>query len=160
MGQSRKYYIAFGANTNPNGMRHRCPNANLVGTSLIPGWKLVFRGTADIAPFTDADANADRSSVPVIVWSITESCEHELDIYEGYPTVYHKRDFTVMHPNDGAYISAMAYLMETSKDYILPPDDYYYKTIHDGYKAFRLPMQHLEAAYRDALPTEANTNCG
>jgi len=158
MRQPRKYYIAFGANTNPNGMRHRCPNANLVGTSSISGWKLVFRGTADIAPFTDADVNAERRSVPVIVWSITESCEQALDIYEGYPTVYNKRNFNVMHPNDGAHISAMAYVMEVSSDYTMPPGAYYYKKIHEGYKAFRLPTEHLEAAYRDALPTGTNTN--
>ena len=32
----KKYYIAYGSNLNVEQMRYRCPDAKIVGTSVIP----------------------------------------------------------------------------------------------------------------------------
>ena len=39
-----RLYIAYGSNLNLRQMAHGCPTAEVVGKSLLRGWRLMFRG--------------------------------------------------------------------------------------------------------------------
>ena len=43
-----KLYLAYGSNLNKRQMASRCPTARPVGSAMIYGWELCFRGVADI----------------------------------------------------------------------------------------------------------------
>ena len=40
----KRYYIAYGSNLNIPQMRMRCPGARIIGTSVIEGYRLLFKG--------------------------------------------------------------------------------------------------------------------
>ena len=45
----KRYYIAYGSNLNYEQMRWRCPDAKVIGTSVIPDYRLIFRGARPAA---------------------------------------------------------------------------------------------------------------
>ena len=115
------FYIAYGSNMNRDQMRVRCPHAKPLGAYYLDGWRLVFRGVADI--IKDKDAR-----VPIVLWDITEECEHNLDRYEGVPRLYRK---VKLYKDKTEYLT---YLMN-STSFALPPQPYY-EGIEDGYRHF------------------------
>lgn len=134
-------YFAYGANTNINGMAYRCPKATLIGSIELPDWKLVFRGVADIEI-------SHGNSVHGVVWQITEECERSLDMFEGFPHLYGKRSFPVKM-EDGSIEDVMFYKMNR-KGYA-EPNDSYFNTIKDGYKANGLPINALYSSLPSSL---------
>ena len=65
------------------------PTATLVGTAIVEGYELMFKGSrtgsyATIEP-------KEGSIVPVLVWEIGQMDERRLDYYEGYPNFYYKK---------------------------------------------------------------------
>ena len=82
-----KLYIAYGSNLNKDQMKLRCPNAEPLDKLILKGWKLVFKGVADII-------KDEKSEVPIGIYKITERCERALDRYEGYPILYQKKYFS------------------------------------------------------------------
>lgn len=132
------YYIAYGSNLNKEQMRRRCPKAKDVGRILLPDYRLVFKGVADIV-------EAKGYFVPVGLWLITEECEQALDTYEGYPRLYRKQYWN--WSPDGSKRNnhlLMAYVMNI--DEIRPPSQQYYDSISDGYYDFAIPTCYLEEA--------------
>lgn len=124
-------YLAYGSNLNVPQMKNRCLDAEIVGASTIPDYRLAFRGNSrsgvlNIEPFPG-------SSVPVVIWKISERDEEALDWYEGYPHLYMKQTFKVDF--SGKTVSAMAYIM-TPGHRFAPPFDAYLRTVVDGYDAF------------------------
>ena len=55
-----RLYIAYGSNLNLEQMKHRCPTAEVVGTSVLRGWQLRFRGGAYSTVATMSGAKAPR----------------------------------------------------------------------------------------------------
>ena len=89
----KRYYIAYGSNLNIPQMRFRCPNARIIGTSVVPDYELLFKGSKTGSYLTiEPKAGA---SVPVAVWETTTDDELALDRYEGYPTFYYKAEMTL-----------------------------------------------------------------
>ena len=88
-----KIYIAYGSNINTEQMSHRCPDARVIGTSVVPDHKLVFRGHTEGAVATIEPE--EGSSVPVLVWKISKRDEAHLDVYEGFPRLYVKKDYRI-----------------------------------------------------------------
>lgn len=127
-------YFAYGSNLDVLQMQHRCPNATPLGQAYFPGWKLVFRGVADIVPASM------ESLLPVGIWEITDRCLKSLDSYEGVKHGLYRR----------VYINGMLTYRMNSEG-ISPPADAYFATIHRGYKDFDLDDGHLIDARRDAL---------
>ena len=41
----KRYYLAYGSNLNRKQMEMRCPGARVVGTALIKGYGLLFKGS-------------------------------------------------------------------------------------------------------------------
>ena len=85
------YCIAYGSNLNEARMRQRCPGAEVFGTSVIVGYRMLFKQSMTGAYATiEQDAN---SCVPVLIYRMTAADEARLDRFEGYPKYYYKREF-------------------------------------------------------------------
>ena len=70
------------------------------------------------------------STVPILVWEIQPADEYRIDIYEGYPRYYFKKD--IMVTIAGRKKKTMVYIMDEAQ---LPgrPSIQYVKTILQGY---------------------------
>ncbi len=133
-------YLAYGSNLHIEQMQRRCPTAEVLGTSTLLGYRLVFNGVATIEP------DPDRS-VPVLLWDIKPADEPPLDRYEGFPHLYRRE--TVQVELDGRTVDAMVYIMNS--DGIAPPSPYYYDVIRQGYEMNGLDTAVLEQARRESL---------
>ena len=149
----KRWYIAYGSNLNLRQMAMRCPTARLLGTGLVENYELQFKGMphgsfATIGPKKGA-------SVPVGVWEITPRDEIALDVYEGYPRHYFKKNLTVAM--EGQEVTAMAYIMNLQMNFGIPTQRYY-NTVLEGYEQCGLDVAMLNRAvdasierYRQAL---------
>ncbi len=139
-------YGAYGSNLNLGQMNLRCPDAEPLGSLLLHGWELKFRGVADIAETNDA-------VVPIGLWRITQRCEAALDIYEGYPNLYGKKIVTVPNLTDDFDTDkVMLYFMNSTSVY--PPSMPYLDCIMEGYDDFGLDETYLKYAIKDAYARE------
>ena len=138
-------YFAYGSNINLSQMEYRCPDASVVGPVVLEGWELLFRrgGFATIAP-------KEGETVQGLLWSITQSCEHSLDRYEGYPRFYDKKMVTV-RDSEGRSLSVMAYIMDDRFREPMLPTESYYNGILEGYQQNGLPVSALKKAWEHAV---------
>lgn len=123
-----KLYASYGSNLNLEQMAARCPSATIFGIGQLNNWELFYRGKEGNAHATIIRKKG--SYVPVLVWSIRPSDEQSLDLYEGYPRYYLKRN--VMVDINGQKKKAMVYIMDKEN---MPgrPSEQYVKTILQGY---------------------------
>ena len=84
-----KYYLAYGSNLSMAQMAQRCPDAVYVGTAELKDYQLLFKGSQSGSYLTVEPKKG--STVPVLVWRISERDEHHLDRYEGCPSFYYKK---------------------------------------------------------------------
>ncbi len=129
----RRYYFAYGSNLNFPQMQRRCPQAKPVGSIILEGWELQFRGVATIAP-------KEGGSVPCGLWLISKKDEESLDRYEGFPRLYRKEKIPVMFGK--RRMKVMTYIMNGGE--LAPPSTGYLRTIIEGYRDFGLDMAALE----------------
>ena len=145
-----KYYIAYGSNLSVEQMAHRCPDARIVGKATIKDYKLVFRLHATIEP-------EPGSTVPVLIWSISQRDEERLDRYEGVPTYYEKQlmpvNVTPLSGGKSRKITGMVYIMCIGRPLIPPRLEYNY-TILNGYRRFGFNSDKLLDAYSEAFMSE------
>jgi len=125
----KNVYLAYGSNLNLVQMGYRCPDAKVIGTAVLNGYRLVFRGDRHTGVATIEQERG--SAVPVLLWEITKRCEQALDRYEGYPHLYRKEQLTV--DLDGQEVRSMAYVMNEGPPPAMP-GAYYYATILHGYR--------------------------
>ena len=147
MAEKTKLYGAYGSNMNLEQMRHRCPKAKVVGSGTLEGYKLTFRGkykgVANIEPCKDR-------TVPIVLWEITEDCETALDLYEGFPNLYIKKQVDVMVK--GKAKTVMVYVMTNEyTDMVAAPTEYYFNVIARGYYDNGIDLKALQIAYSECL---------
>ena len=134
----KRYYFAYGMNTNIGEMTSRCPKAINLGRCTLKGFELKFRLHADI----DQVAGSEMEGV---LWDITEDCERALDRLEGYPFYYDKVE-VVVNPatlvDNMTHIVAMAYIMNT-KGQEEAPGTGYEDCLIEGYTANGLNVDKL-----------------
>ena len=135
-----RYYFAYGSNLHDPQMTRRCKDAVPHATCQLAAWRLVFRGVADIER-GDAD-----DYVHGAIYKISEWDEHQLDIYESFPSLYRKEYFDAVMADSGDTISVMFYKMNT-EGYGTPPKGYF-DTIADGFIHWGLETEKLEEAVR------------
>jgi hypothetical protein len=136
----KRYYFAYGMNTNIGEMANRCPRAINLGRCTLTGFELKFRLHADI----DEVAGSEMEGV---LWDITEECEQALDRLEGYPFYYDKIEVIVdpvVPVNKNSHVVAMAYTM-ISKGREEPPSVSYEQCLFEGYIANGLNVDKLTA---------------
>ena len=76
-----RFYLAYGSNLSLERMKSRCPDAVVLGTAVIPGYRLLFKKSKTGSYATiEQDANC---CVPALVYKISELDEALLDRCEG-----------------------------------------------------------------------------
>lgn len=120
-------YVAYGSNMNLGQMAYRCPKSKVVKNGKLIGWKLVFNFHADVIETENVN-----DEVPVVIWDVHKKDWDMLDMYEGYPDYYIKRNVEVV-ADDGEVVEAIVYVMANDKKGIYPPMENYFKSIEDGY---------------------------
>ena len=135
----KRFYFAYGMNTNINEMAQRCPKAINLGRCTLKGFELKFRLHADID-------QVEGSEMEGVLWDITPDCERALDSLEGYPYYYDKLEFVVVQdkPNKVGHTHsiAMAYYMN-NKGPEQPPSRQYRDCLIEGYTANGLDVDRL-----------------
>lgn len=89
----QRYYAAYGSNLNAEQMRSRCPDARVIGTAELDGWRLLFKES--ISGFYLTIEQEESSRVPVAVWKVSETDEDRLDRFEGVPRCYYKKELVL-----------------------------------------------------------------
>lgn len=143
-----KIYIAYGSNMDLEQLAFRCPEAELIGTGRLDGWRLMFKGSQ-----TGAYATIEREkgqTVPILLWRISAADEERLDRYEGFPTFYYKRTIRAMRMGENGAdlgkIQGMAYIMHEERKLGIPTMQYY-DVLAQAYKKFGFDMKILEDPY-------------
>ncbi len=147
------FCIAYGSNLNETRMGQRCPGAEAFGTSVIIGYRMLFKQSMTGAYATiEQDAN---SCVPVVIYRMTAADEARLDRYEGYPKYYYKREFFLPVWNlEGRRLkkrrSCIAYIMHEHRPLGEPSMDYF-RLLDDGYDHWGFDKVSLDAALENSL---------
>lgn len=144
----KRLYIAYGSNLNLQQMERRCPTAKVYGKGELKDYRLLFKGATDnayatIQPLKDV-------KVPVLVWELKAEDEKALDIYEGFPHFYYKKDLEV-ELEGGEKVTAMVYMMtDKIKDRINLniPSERYLKIVEEGYTAAGFDIGFIEEALK------------
>lgn len=147
MAEKTKLYGAYGSNMNLQQMSHRCPKAKVVGTGILEGYKLTFRGRYKGVANIEAYIG---TVVPIVLWEITEDCERALDLYEGYPNLYIKEEVQVKV--EDKLETAMVYIMDSKYTHMVAaPTEYYFNVITRGYSDNGIDLKPLQIAYSECL---------
>ena len=147
------YCIAYGSNLNEQRMKARCPSAEAYGTSVINGYRLLFkRSMTGFYATIEQDAN---SSVPVVIYHMTAADEARLDRYEGYPKYYYKREFFLQIRNLKGNLrkrrrNCVAYIMHEYRLLGEPATDYY-SLLDKGYERWGFQKTTLEKGLEDSI---------
>lgn len=143
----KRYYIAYGSNLNVAQMKVRCPSARIIGTSRIPDYQLLFKGSR-----TGSYLTIERkpgAEVPVAVWEISPEDELELDRYEGFPAFYYKKEMTLPIKGIRSGITrsrnVFVYIMHEERSLGIP-SRYYVHVCLAGYRFFGFNPQYIEKA--------------
>ena len=146
---AKRYYIAYGSNLNIPQMRWRCPSARIIGTSEIPDFQLLFKGSQSGAYLTIEPCKG--SSVPVAAWEVSEEDELALDRYEGFPRFYYKADMKLpikgIRSGKTRIRTVFVYIMHEDRPYGIPAK-YYVEVCRAGYRAFGFDTKYLTKALR------------
>lgn len=110
-------------NTHLGQMARRCPGAQVVGVAELQDHELEFAYHCNVNPVSG-------SSVPGLLWTITDQDLEELDWAEGYPTYYDRAHAPVMI-NSGV-LSAVVYFMPGATQ-PCPPSRGYLDIVRQGY---------------------------
>ena len=141
----RHLYFGYGMNTNLSGMATRCPTANCLGAAVLPGYRFVFRGHADVE--LDADCYVDG-----VLWQISDLDLKSLDRLEGFPS-YYLRQRAWVETADGDQVIAWVYSMG-DQSYEWEPGEHYLQCCLEGYRENGVPTTQIKDAleYVKAAP--------
>lgn len=143
----KRYYAAYGSNLNIPQMLRRCPSSRIIGTSEIPDYRLMYKGSKSGAYLTIE--KAEGCSVPVGVWEVDDEDELALDHYEGYPSFYYKAELKL--PITGICSGKVrtrrlfVYIMHEDRELAIPSLTYV-RVCREGYKAFGFDEAVLDEA--------------
>lgn len=155
----KKYYIAYGSNLNVKQMKMRCPGANILGTTKLKDYELLFKGSKTGSYLTIE--KKEGSTVPVVIWEVTESDEKSLDRYEGCPIFYYKKEMKLQYKGirtgKKRTVNAFVYIMHEENP-VGVPSIYYMKTCIDGYDTFYFDKNILINAYKKSMEMCSDEN--
>ena len=86
---------------------------------------------------------------------MTAADEHNLDIYEGYPNFYYKKNMKIRLSETGKMINAFVYIMHEERRFGIPTSAYV-STCKFGYTIFGFDFKYLDEAYEKSLKGVAN----
>ena len=127
----KRYYIAYGSNLNIRQMRMRCPSARIIGTSEIPDYELLFKGSKTGSYLTIEPK----------------------DRYEGYPSFYYKTEMTLpikgIRSGKVRNRKCFVYIMHEDRPLGIP-SGYYVATCLEGYDSFEFDERYLYDAIENS----------
>tara|TARA_B100000963_G_scaffold343951_1_gene346287 strand:+ start:193 stop:606 length:414 start_codon:yes stop_codon:yes gene_type:complete len=126
-------------------MAERCPKASYIGSTILKGWRLIFKSVATIEKEIGRD-------VPVGVFEISDQCEKALDVYEDYPQLYDKYKLDI--DLNGRLLTVMTYVMVAEYG-IAPPSRKYFDVISEGYKNCGLDLDFLFEAKEHSIKADS-----
>ena len=155
----KRYYIAYGSNLNVKHMKMRCPGSTILGTTKLKNYELLFKGSKTGSYLTIE--KKEGSTVPVVIWEVTESDEKSLDRYEGYPIFYYKKEMKLQYKGirtgKRRTVNAFVYIMHEENP-VGVPSIYYMKTCIDGYDTFYFDKNILINAYKKSMEMCSDEN--
>ena len=123
----------------------------LPGCEGSRNWELLFKGSKTGSYLTIEPK--EGSSVPVAVWSVSETDELALDRYEGYPSFYYKKELQIpitgIRTGKVRVRKAFVYIMHEERPLGLPSMRYL-ETCAQGYRSFGFNQEKLRQAYADS----------
>lgn len=137
-----RYYFAYGSNLSFFQMKYHCSSAQVVGSTILPGYRLSFNGVKPNRGYLTIEKCED-SVVPIGIYTISEQDEARLDVYEGYPTLYNKEHLTL--PFNNTEITGLIYIMRPTFPNNVPDKNYYFICL-DGYENFNFNKELLASA--------------
>lgn len=135
-------YFSYGSNMDAAEMKQRCPGATLQGIAVLPDHRLMITadGYATIVP--------ERGRrVMGALWTLTESDERALDVYENIASGFYRRDFITVEAQ-GRIVRALVYL--ASSDRPGTPRPGYLELILSAARALGLPPAYVAELERMA----------
>lgn len=146
---AKRYYIAYGSNLNIPQMQLRCPSARIIGTSEVPDYRLMFKGSQTGAYLTIEPC--EGASVPVAVWEVSADDELALDRYEGFPRFYYKAEMKLpikgIRSGKTRTRTVFVYIMHEDRNFGIP-SRFYVNTCLEGYCSFGFDENVLAEALR------------
>jgi gamma-glutamylcyclotransferase (GGCT)/AIG2-like uncharacterized protein YtfP len=143
------YYFAYGSNLNKGQMKERCPDSKEIGSAMLPGYELNFRGYKDCEQGYLTIEKNKRAKVPIGIYEISENDEKKLDGFEGVDAHdYKKERIAIKNRNKdiaSKYIVGLIYTMIDSRK--CRPCDEYYNRVKIGYDEWGFDISYLEYAY-------------
>jgi len=107
------YYFAYGSNMNHQQMKERCPGSRFLGRAYLKNYKLVYDGYSKVAwkgPVANVIEYPGAWS-GVGLFDVSTENITALDVFEGYPTAYDRKELEVFDDKNGAF-KAYVYLRE------------------------------------------------
>jgi hypothetical protein len=135
----RILYFAYGHNTNITELKHRVPDAKLIGRAIAPNYQLIMRHYTDIMA-------KDGVKTYGVLWAVNSEGVRELNYYEGDNRDYSHAYIEVFYK--GKLYKALTFVMIPSDDKGKEPSEKYIKHVYDGYKMNNIPIDQLSSAIR------------
>ena len=136
-------YLAYGANMDLEIMRSRCADAKLLGTGVLEGFRLMFKGVEPNAYATIEQW--DGFKVPYVLWEISEDDEAALDDWEGYPLHYGK---SVVEIEFGGEKFLAMFYQKPEKQPVGQPMTHYVEVLEEAYERFKFDREILDIALK------------
>lgn len=136
------YYAAYGSNMNLPQMAHRCPNSQEGSVGYAVDYKLEFCQFANITP-------EEKAVTPVLLWKIDPKDWERLDQYEGYPSLYRRKEIDV--DVNGERVKAIAYIMTDKYRNPQMPSEHYINDMLNDYKRLGIDPTPIAAAMEDVM---------
>ena len=152
-GEEEVFCIAYGSNLDEKRMKSRCPDSEAFGTSVIPGYRLLFKKSCTGFYATiEQDANCE---VPVAIYRMSVDDEASLDRFEGYPRYYYKREFFLpVWGLKGRKLrnrrNCIAYILHEDRTLGCPAEAYY-RLLDEGYERWGFDKRVLHKALSDSM---------
>lgn len=146
---NKVFYLAYGSNLNVRQMKNRCPSSEIIGTTYINDYKLVYCGYDDELAYLTLE-KFKGSYVPAALYELEKKDIRFLDLYEGYPKLYYRENMPISL-DDNKY-KAFLYLMRNKYSYHIPSYEYI-MCCKEGYEYFDFDKSILNQALID---TEVN----
>jgi gamma-glutamylcyclotransferase (GGCT)/AIG2-like uncharacterized protein YtfP len=126
-------YFAYGMNTNVNQMQSRCPGAARLGHARLIDHVFRFAQHADVIKHRGCFVDG-------VLWEINNTHLKSLDILEGYPYYYNRRELRVAYQD--RIVNAVCYYMQPGH-LDRQPSSSYFDLVVEGYQQNMVPTDQL-----------------
>ncbi|MCX8043882.1 MAG: gamma-glutamylcyclotransferase, partial [Desulfobacterota bacterium] len=142
-------YFAYGSNLSRRQMRRRCPDARVVGTGRLDGYRWIInsRGFATIVP-------SENDVVWGTIFSISSSDERALDGYEGVSEGFYVKEYLPVAIGN-EYVECLVYVARDANEG--NPSKEYVRRIQEGLHDANLPEEYIQKYLNPFLQRQPKT---